>query len=433
MKLKDRERVDGTRVTIGHRVYRYRGRPKVSRLYAAEYRNVDGAQVCRSLETSNRAQARRKALEIQHALEMGVERRVDSNVSIERLVESYLAAVKARGVAPKTEWKYRADLGKLKDFCAHKGITLARLFREDDLCRYRAWLFEEGYAGKTVQGAVTVAKQVFKWGWRQRLLRDYALAAVTFPKAKAKPQPCFTSAQVDKLIEVADPEERLAFALMGYAGLRIGEAEALRWEDLHAEGGRYSMIHVRRGGANGRPKDREDRFVPVHPKIDCLLGPVERRPGAVLPGVTERRLLKRLKHLCEVCEFEEAEGFKLHSFRHHFASLCANHHIAYRKALAWLGHSSSQMLDLYYHLHDEDSRQAMMALAESDDGPTTNPQEEDSPPEGDLRATGESTIEKTTQALEVEELAECLSTMAERAGFEPAVRFRAHTLSRRAP
>jgi hypothetical protein len=36
---------------------------------------------------------------------------------------------------------------------------------------------------------------------------------------------------------------------------------------------------------------------------------------------------------------------------------------AYRKALAWLGHSSSDMLDLYYHLHDEDSQETMRALA----------------------------------------------------------------------
>ena len=50
-------------------------------------------------------------------------------------------------------------------------------------------------------------------------------------------------------------------------------------------------------------------------------------------------------------------------YRHHFASLCANHDFADRKTLAWLGHSSSQMLDLYYRLYDEDSQQAMMALA----------------------------------------------------------------------
>ena len=45
--------------------------------------------------------------------------------------------------------------------------------------------------------------------------------------------------------------------------------------------------------------------------------------------------------------------------------MCANHGVAYRKALAWPGHGNSEMLDLYYHLHDEDSQRAMTALAES--------------------------------------------------------------------
>jgi len=40
--------------------------------------------------------------------------------------------------------------------------------------------------------------------------------------------------------------------------------------------------------------------------------------------------------------------------------------VAHWKALAWLGHSSSEMLDLYFHLHDEESQQAMIALAEID-------------------------------------------------------------------
>ena len=41
-----------------------------------------------------------------------------------------------------------------------------------------------------------LTKQVFKWAWRQKRLRDYALAAVSLPKAKARPQPCFMSGQV---------------------------------------------------------------------------------------------------------------------------------------------------------------------------------------------------------------------------------------------
>ena len=97
-----------------------------------------------------------------------------------------------------------------------------------------------------------------------------------------------------------------------------------------------------------------------------------------------------------------------------------NHRVAHRKALAWMGHSSSEMLDLYYHLHDDDSQQAMQALAESARiGAEKEPSE--SAAEGALRAQGQSAIERLAQVPEFMELAECLSKVSERAGFEPAV------------
>ena len=423
MKLQDRERVDGTQVTIGHRVYYQAAQQQISRRYAAEYRDLDGKQVCENLGTTNKAKARRLALEIQQRLEHGTERPTEAKMSVEQLADGYLGTLKAKGVAPKTEWKYRADLAKLKEYCQESGITLAARFSEGDLYSYRQCLVDQGYAAKTVQGALVLAKQVFKWAWRQRLLPDYRLAAATFPKAKAAPQPCFTSEQVDRLIEAASGEEKLAFALMGYAGLRIGEVEQLRWEDIHWQSGELAMLHVRRGGSGGRPKDRDERFVPVHPKIAPLLAPA-RKSGPVVHTIAERGLLGRLKELCGVCEFDKPDQYKLHSFRHHFASLCANHRVAYRKALAWLGHSSSEMLDLYYHLHDEDSRQAMAALAggeELEKGPPAAP-----PFEGNLRATGQSAIEKTAQAPDIQELVECLTGTTERVGFEPTVHQKVH-------
>ena len=427
MKLIDRERVEDTQVTIGRRVYYQDGHQKVSRRYAAEYRDLDGRQVCEKLATTNKARSRRMAIEIQHRIEHGTERAPETRASVEQVADGYLAMIKAKGAAPKTEWKYRADLGKLKQYCQESNIALARRFSESDLYGYRQWLSAKDYAAKTVQGAVVLAKQIFKWAWRQRILPDYRLAAATFPKAKARPQPCFTSNQVDQLIEAALGEEKIAFALMGYAGLRIGEVEQLRWEDIRVRDGRPSMFHVRRGGSGDTTKDKDDRFVPVHPKIAVLLDPITSRSGLVCPSTAERSLLQRLKGLCAICEFEGPSKYKLHSFRHYFASLCANHRVAYRKALAWLGHSSSEMLDLYYHLHDEDSQQAMMALA----GEQAEGRGEDfgSRLEGNLRATGQSTIEKTTQAPAIEELVECLSGTTERVGFEPTVRQAVHGIS----
>ena len=64
---------------------------------------------------------------------------------------------------------------------------------------------------------------------------------------------------------------------------------------------------------------------------------------------------KSLNIFCVGCKFNNSVQYKLHSFRHHFVSMCANHEVTYRKTLACLGHSSSDMFNLYYLLYDKNS------------------------------------------------------------------------------
>ena len=245
MKLVNRERVDGTQITLGKRVY-YKDVKKITaKSFSAEYTDREGKQQCRSLGTKNIAHARRRAIKIQEQLEKGIESKSPSRISIEELTDKYLGMIKAKGTAPKTQAKYRTDLEKLKDFCYENNIQLARKFSQNDLYLYRQYLIEQRvYAAKTVQGAIVLAKQLFKWAWRQGILLQYDLEAITFPKAKASPQPCFTTGQVESLIEEGDGEEKIAFALMGYAGLRIGEVEQLQKEDIMTKKKQFAMIHI---------------------------------------------------------------------------------------------------------------------------------------------------------------------------------------------
>ena len=419
MKFVNRERVDGTDIAIGQRTYFSNGKERVCRTYSAEYRDSDGKQHIEPLGTKNKLMARRAAIELQQRLEKGIEKTRPSNMSIEEVIRKYSEIVRAKGAAPKTIAKYKADLEKLQEYCTSKKIRLARQFSENDLYLYRQYLVDKEYADKTVQGAIILAKQLFKWAWRQGILQRYRLEAASFPKAKASPQPCFTTKQVDALIDKASGNERLAFALMGYAGLRIGEVEQLRNEDIVVKNKRFTMIHVCRGGSNGTTKDREDRFIPIHPKIAEFLPRKKTGDDVLLSDIKARKLLVRLKVLCAECDFNNPTQYKLHSFRHHFASMCANHGVAYRKALAWLGHSNSEMLDLYYHLHDDDSQKTMMELAKSGVSDLTKSRFEDS-----LRTVGQSKIVKNPQVPELQELIDVISAdrkITERAGFEPAV------------
>ena len=351
-------------------------------------------------------------------MEKGIEQTKPSNMSVEEVIQKYSEIVRAKGAAPKTIAKYKTDLEKLQEYCTSKKIRFARQFSENDLYLYRQYLVDKKYADKTVQGTIVLAKQLFKWAWRQGILQQYRLEAASFPKAKASPQPCFTMEQVDALIDRAFGNEKLAFALMGYAGLRIGEVEQLRKEDIVVKNKQFTMIHVCRGGSNGTTKDREDRFVPIHPQIAELLS-CKKMNDVLLSDIKARVLLKRLKTLCAECKFNNPTKYKLHSFRHHFASMCANHGVAFRKALAWLGHSNSEMLDLYYHLYDDDSQKTMMELAKSGVSDLAENSFEDS-----LRTVGESKISNNPQVPELQELINVIladKNKTERAGFEPAV------------
>ena len=50
------------------------------------------------------------------------------------------------------------------------------------------------------------------------------------------------------------------FTTLAFTGMRIGEVQQLHWEDVDFD---YNVVHVHRGGSGGRPKDKEDRFIPI--------------------------------------------------------------------------------------------------------------------------------------------------------------------------
>jgi integrase len=341
---------------------------KVSSGYTAEYTDAGGKRRFESLKTTVKREARIRAMAIDARLGRGESRQVVSRLTIAELIDHYKSHCIERGLTQTSRDKYHADLCKLQAYCDLKGIVRADRFDEAAFVGFGAWLRESKskqglpFADKTRAGALVLVKQTFKYAWKSNLLGEFKIAGAKLPTARARPQPCFTTDQVEALLSATTGELQAGIATLAYAGLRAGELLQLRWEDARFDTGMRGMLHVRLGGSAGAPKDKDHRFIPISSRIAPMLKALPRTSERVFPNLNDRTLLATIKRLCRGLGY--GTKYKIHSFRHHFASICANTAVPYRLCLKWLGHSSSEIADLYYHLSDAESEAAMQLVTQ---------------------------------------------------------------------
>lgn len=162
------------------------------------------------------------------------------------------------------------------------------------------------------------------------------------------------------------------FGLTAFTGLRIGEATWLTWKDVHLDHvGSGGRLHVRAKAEEWRPKDGDDRVVPLHPRVARMLirRPRKHRfvftaaPGPAYPRgghqISDRHVLVSLKRILKRLKIADNT---VHGFRHFFVSFCANHGVEPFKLVQWTGHSDLATVMKYYSLSDAESRQAMTGV-----------------------------------------------------------------------
>jgi len=123
------------------------------------------------------------------------------------------------------------------------------------------------------------------------------------------------------------------------------------------------------GDSNGRNRNKEDRFVPIHgTKLRPLLQSLPRGSELVFvmpdgKAVSAEELRRYLKRLCGQCGFAKPGQYKLHTFRRFFASCCSRQKLSYKYILEWRGHSSGGVLDVSFMMNDRQAQPAMNSLS----------------------------------------------------------------------
>lgn len=355
--------------------------------YCYVFRGPDGKQRRRAAKTYKEA-VRRKA-----AVTVDVDRGewMDSRITFADYAPQWIATYKgrtSRGIRPETADDYRRALGldeNGKPLLDNDGDPIGAVgffgrmrlghIRPADIKAYAAHVEARGVSAGTVRLALAPLKCLLADAFEEGLIRSNPAAGVRVvvrrepgedgeEKVKA-----LSEDQLRALLETleADPDEKgwarwcLFFEFLAHSGCRIGEAIALRWQDVDLG---QRRVHVRRRyymGGFAPPKSRYGtRSIPLSAGLARALwvrrGQDEElvftSPGGQL--VDQSNLMARvLKPAARKAGVGGWVGF--HTFRHTCATMLFRNGVNAKQAQMWLGHHSPAFtLSVYTHLLADD-------------------------------------------------------------------------------
>ncbi|MBA4192660.1 MAG: hypothetical protein C0467_32235 [Planctomycetaceae bacterium] len=365
------------RIRVGERITIFRRGAK--KIWCADFWQ-DGVHRKVSLKTSNKKIAIERATKLAADLTGGMYRQAPPVITAQKAVEDYLTSLKTENRAPKTLAKYRGVFALFIAFLERHRITRLGQVTAGHLDRYRAERKETRHQ-KTIYCEGVIIKQLFKWAKSRKLIADNPLCEIKLNKPPMEPKAGPSLEQLNAILAAADEPLRSELVVLAFTGMRAGELQRLRPEDVDLES---SWVNIRsRPGAE--TKTRQSRKVPIHPRLRAVLVvlPKTRRPWLFTAGpskkfpagenhMSAKRMNEQFTRLVGKLGMPVGRdsGFVIHSLRHFFETFTVNASIPQRVVDTWLGHRSDKsMAAIYYKLSDADSQSFMAKVPFGTGGP----------------------------------------------------------------
>ena len=293
-----------------------------------------------------------------------------SGVSFGTIAERWIATKATR--APKTVAGYRSLLDTVV-LPRWRDVPLSEV-RFDDL---QVWVtglsvdgsvrFEgKGLSASRVRQAHQLVGGVLKFAVKAKHLPANPADGLELPRLPETEQRYLTHEQVHRLA-VASGRLRTLVLVLGYCGLRFGEAAALRVADVDVSKRRIlvrrSVTYVRKTGlVEGSTKNHKARTVPVPEFVARLLETeIGDRAGGALVFTSARGggylTLGQARYTFgkAVAAVDGCAGVRLHDMRHTCASLAIRSGANVKVVQKLLGHKTATLtLDRYGHLYPDD-------------------------------------------------------------------------------
>jgi len=222
------------RIRVGDRVTIYR-RGK-SGIWCADFW-FDDEHRRTSLKTQNKKVAIQRAVKLDNELIDGSFRTSATNTLIVDAISDYLTYLQNENRARKTIVRYRGELNGFYDFCLGRRARRLTQITPTLFDRYRAGLKTRHKPG-TVYHESVVVKQFLRWSISRRLIADDPLADYKLQKPVSEPKPAPSLPEVWQFLDAAKEPLRARLAVLAFTGMRSGELQRLRMEDVDLAGPR---------------------------------------------------------------------------------------------------------------------------------------------------------------------------------------------------
>lgn len=270
--------------------------------------------------------------------------------TVGEMAESYLATARTRLRPSSIERAEQILRRPLALWSERRADTITTA----DVAAFLRGLVEAGAAPGNHNRHRTILSALWRHGVEHGMVRVNVVSPThTIPVEETTP-PFLSIAELDALLSAAERHTmQVAIALMALAGLRLGEAERLTWQDVDLPG---KVLTVR-----GPTKTRRVRVVPLSARLIAILEPRRRASGRVWRKRADAKHDRQINAGRYLVILARRAGIERHVWphllRHTFASHLAMAGVSIWKISRWLGHSSVQMTMRYAHLapqHDPD-------------------------------------------------------------------------------
>lgn len=227
-------------------------------------------------------------------------------------------------------------------------------------CKHWLSRFQKKYAATVANNAIGVVRSVFRETVESGARFSNPAAGLKRVTVRSKDLNLPSRAQFLQFVDVIakagsrDSKNCADFVrFLAFSGLRIGEANHVRWSDIDWN---KKRLHVR-GDPETRTKNNERRFVPLIPDLQALLENLRRQRDTNEPDAFVMQVKESQRSMDRAAKIVAMERITHHDLRHLFATMCIESGVDIPTVSRWLGHKDGGALCMktYGHLRDEHS------------------------------------------------------------------------------